>query len=179
MGLKEIEKEIEKKVELEIKRIEEEGEKALSKLREDIEKSSNELYQQTKLKKKKELEIELKRLISNARMMKKNKIALKKAELLDNVFQKAKEKILELDDQEKKKILENLAKDRDRFPNSIVLIDKKYAHLLNDAKTSEIGDFGVVIESKEGHLRIERTLSKLIEQLRVRLEPEIVKILFK
>ncbi|MEM2918848.1 MAG: hypothetical protein QXY62_05055 [Candidatus Altiarchaeota archaeon] len=179
MGLKEIEKEIEKKAELEIKKIEEEGEKALSKLREDIEKISTEQYQQTKLKKKKELEIEIRRLISNARMMKKNKIALKKAEILERVFQKAKEKILEMNDEEKRKILENLAKDRDKFPNSIILIDKKYASLLRDAKTSEIGDFGIVIESKEGHLRIERTLSKLIEQLRVRLEPEIVKILFK
>ncbi len=179
MSLNEIEKELRKQSDLELDKINCEEKKTIETIRKEIKNAADMAYEQTKLKKSKEYDIELKKIVSDARMTKKNQIALKKAEMLGMVFSRAEEKIRYMADNDKREILENLVKDKNAFPNSIVLIDKRYSSLLKDAKPADLHDFGIVVESKDGSLRIDRTLPKLMSYLRKRLEPEIVKILFK
>lgn len=179
MGLKEIELEIRKSGEEEIKKIEQETKKTIDEINKKIKEEAEIVYKQTKLRREKELSIIIKKIISDAQVLKRKKLNSKKAEILEKVFEKAREKILNLSDEEKRKVLENLSKEKGGLSNYTIYVSKKYSYLLEDAKVDEkVDDFGVIIESKDGSLRIDNTLTNFINRMRIKLEPEIVKILF-
>ncbi|MCK4491283.1 MAG: V-type ATP synthase subunit E, partial [Candidatus Altiarchaeales archaeon] len=59
-----------------------------------------------------------------------------------------------------------------------VYVDGKYSNLIK-AEIREIGDFGVIIESRDGGIRINNTLTNIIEGLKPDLKPKVAKILFQ
>lgn len=180
MGLKEIETEIRKEGKEEIKRTKRETEKTIKEIRGKIEEEANEEYKKEKLQRWKELEMIPKKIISDAKMQKRREINVKRVELLEQVFEKAQENILKLPEKEKKKILKNLIKGGE-IKNSVIYLDKKYSPLLkniSNLKAKNIGDFGIIIESQDGSLRINNTLQNVMKRIRTKLEPEIAKILF-
>jgi V/A-type H+-transporting ATPase subunit E len=187
MGLKEIEKEIRKSGDEEIKKIEAETREIIKNIKKEINEEATIAYNQTKVKRTKELLLIPKKIISDAQIHKRKEISEKRAEILEKVFDHAKKKILKMNNEEKKKILKHLTSHsmKEEIDRPIVWIGKNYAHLLKSARDKfevkikeDMDDFGVIIESKDGSLKIDNTLSSVISRVRVQLEPEIVKILF-
>lgn len=182
MGLKEVEEKIREEGGKEEEEIQKETERVVQEIKGKIDEEAEKEYEEEKRKKKKELSVIPKKIVSDANMEKKKELNSKKSELLDEVFTAAQEKILQMSDKKKKKILKNLIQQEER-ENPIIYVDKKYASLLKDMKGVKakkgMEDFGVIIESKEGSLRIDNTLSNAMERIRTKIEPEVAKILFQ
>ena len=103
-----------------------------------------------------------------------------KNKLIDQVFDNARMQIMGYSDKEKTAILEALAKQGKKIiKDADILVDKKYSKLLKDAKPKDLGDFGVVVQSKDGKIRIDNTLNNLLKQMETDMRPKIAEVLFK
>ncbi len=178
MGLKEIEREIKANGKREVNKIEKENKETIKEIKREIAAAAKKEYEKEKLQRSKELSAIPKKIISDAKMFKRREINAKRVQLLEKVFIKAQEKIVKLDDKKKKEILENLIAQAEGIKNPLIQVDKKYAHLLKGVKKTEMNDFGVIIEDREGVLRIDNTLASVTERIRTKVEPEVAKILF-
>jgi vacuolar-type H+-ATPase subunit E/Vma4 len=104
--------------------------------------------------------------------------------LIDRVFESAREKILSLPDKEKAELLVRLSTNpvfdgRDYE----VLVDKKYFDLVKGKKKpafekADLGDFGVVLKSKDGLVKVDNTMGAVISRAKSRLTPVVAKTLF-
>lgn len=179
-NLDKIEKKIRESGEAEIAALEKETEKSIAQIRKEIAEEAEKAYQETRESRRSELELAPRRILSDARMEKKRALDSKKTEIVESVFEKARERILALDRKDKAEILKNLAENgRRQITDPVVYVDRKYADLLENAKAEDIGDFGVIIRSKDGSSSVDNTLGSVMNRLKISLKPAIVKMLFK
>lgn len=127
-----------------------------------------------------EISLIKRQIISNAEIEAKDKIDKVKFNWIENVFEEARQTVLNLEDKEKKKILNRMCDipDKEKF---VFCVDKKYANLLRDMdniKECEIKDFGVVIKSKDEKIKIDNTLTNHLNMLKQQKRYDIAKILF-
>ncbi len=179
MALEEIKKRILEKGDEEIRKIDAEARKEENNIENSIKADEEKVYKDVVDKRRQELELIPKRIISNARMEKKFRVESKKAEIVHNVFREAKKKILEMDDKEKGRILKNLAEDaKENVRDPVVYVDRRYSNLIN-AKARNIGDFGVIVESKDGLMRVDNTLNSVILRMGPDLKASVMRVLFE
>lgn len=179
MGLEDLEEKIREDGEKQIKEINEEAEEEIQKIKKKINKEAEKEAQKVLDEGKREGELTYRRKIADAVIESKDQIEAEKNKQIEDVFKKAREKILNMDDSEKKEILQGLIQaDEDKVRNPEILVDEKYAHLIDGAKAADLEDFGVIIQSEDGQMKIDNTLSSRIERLKTTLKPEIASILF-
>ena len=112
------------------------------------------------------------------------RVNTEKNRLIEAVFADARAAILSASDKEKSDFLHTLARDGDTLPGKKrILIDRNHFKLLHGLKgietvESEIGDFGIVIESHDGLMRIDNRMDSLLENARAGLRPQVNRILF-
>lgn len=180
MGINEIEKEIRKSGHEEIKKITKDAEEEARKIREESEKEAKRRYQRIKEERKHEVELVHRRIISDSRMERNTRLDAKRSEIVQRVFDSARAKILNMGDNEKRKLLRRLVDEGKRHVEEpVVYVDREYAHLLNGVQVKKLDDFGALIESAEGKMRIDNTLGSIIKRRGPSLKPKITKILFR
>ncbi len=178
MAFEKIESKIKEKGNEEVKGIKGEAKKEIDGIEKDIKTGEEKANKKVMDKRKQEFELIPKRIISNARMERKLQVDSKKAEIVHNVFESAKKKILDMDSKKKEKLLKSLAEDAKKSVRDPVLyVDKKYAKFI-DAKAKDIGDFGVIVESKDGSMRVDNTLDNLMLRMEPDLKAKVGGILF-
>ncbi|MFH1722650.1 MAG: V-type ATP synthase subunit E [Candidatus Altiarchaeota archaeon] len=133
-------------------------------------------------------ELTRQRIVTSARLESRRKINEAKTRLIDEAFEKAGEKIGNLGEGEKKKLLENLIGDGYAVGARVVSADKKVLNLIdrNDLEKRYSGiefkeeqmEFGVILEDKEGVLKIDYTVSSLLESLKDSIRPKVGEKLF-
>lgn len=178
MPIQKIIEKIEEDTRLEKEKIEKEAREQINKIIEDANKRAESIVRRILEEGRSRIEIETRQIVANARISAKAKIDKEIAMWVENVFEEAKRKILSFSDEEKKKILESLCNIEDK-ENFDIFVDKKYKHLLKNAYEEEIGDFGVILKSKDGKIKIDNTLSEIFKNLRQTISPEVYEILFK
>ncbi len=179
IGLQELEAKIRKDCKDDLEKINSQMEEEIKAIKEGIKKKAR--VQADQVKKEGEAEIVLvrKRIMADANTQVRAIISSEKNKLLDKVFQEAGDIIRNLSDSEKKHILRNLADEGMRsIDDPVILVDKKYVGLLDGAKPADLGDFGVVVISKDKTLRIDNTLESRLKQFKATIKPEVVSILF-
>lgn len=176
MSISEIEKRINEDANIEIARINALAERKIKELNDTIEKTANDRANKILSKGKDEISLMKKQIIADAKIKAKDEIEKEKNFWIENAFEMAKTKIINLSDNEKAEILKSLSKGSENFT---VYVDKKYSHLMKGIphKTTEM-EFGVVMESKDGTMRIDNTLTNRMKILKRQILPEIAKILF-
>lgn len=178
MTLENIEKRISDAGRKEIGDINRNADDEIRKIEDEINADALKAYRQVKEKRRQELVLVPRRIVSEAVMENKRSIESKKMEIMKKVFDTAKDRILSMDKEDKKKILKNLADEGKRYvKNPIVYADKEYADLIK-ANVRDINDFGVVVESEDMTLSINNTLTNVIKRLEPNINPRLAKILF-
>lgn len=179
IGLEELQTKIRRDGENEIKRIHEEARREIDKIKEDIQKKANIHIDEIRKDGKREIELVRRRIISEANTKVKELMELERNKLIDKAFEDAGNRILELNDDQKREILENLANEGKKdIIDPIILVDEKYKGLLNGAESSNLDDFGVIVMSKDKKLRIDNTLRSRLQRLKITLKPRVASILF-
>lgn len=178
MALEKIESKIREKGKREMKEIEKSVKIETDGVEKVMKAEEEKAHKKVMDKRKQELELIPKRIISNARMERKLQVDSKRAKIVHNVFEGAKKKILDMDNKRKEKLLKSLAEDaRKGVRDPVLYVDKKYSKLIS-AKAKDIGDFGVIVESKDGSMRVDNTLNNLMLRMEPDLKAKIGGILF-
>jgi len=180
MGIEEIKKRINEDADKEIAAINLSAKEKIENLTSSIERIADERASKILNAGKDEISLMKKQIIADAKIKAKDEIEKEKSFWIENVFEVAKTKILNLPDDEKAKMLKSLSNADETDENFNIYVDKKYSHLIKDKphKTTDM-DFGIIMESKDGRIRIDNTLTNKIKTVRQQIVPEIAKILFK
>ncbi len=179
IGLKELEAKIREDGENEIKKINAETKKETEVIERDIQKKVDEHMDKIRRDGKLEMEMVRRRIIADANTKVSELINLEKNRLVGKAFKEAENRILDLKDNEKIKILEDLSDEgKGSVKDPIVFVDKKYKGLLKGAESSNLNDFGVVVMSKDKKVRIDNTMGSRLEQLKIKLKPRVASVLF-
>jgi len=178
MALDKIEKRIRGKGDTEIREIEKTAEEETNEIERGIRTEVEKVHKAIVEKRRQELELIPKRIISNARMERKLQIDSKKTKVVQDAFEEAKNRILGMDDKKKEKILKNLAEDgKKHVKDPVLYVDKKYSKLIK-AEVKNIDDFGIIIESRDGSMRVNNTLNNLMTGIEPDLKAKVGGILF-
>lgn len=178
-SLEKIEKKIRETGQKEMEEIEKQADGRIEAIRAEIADEAQKAYHEASEKRKSEIDLVPRRMVSDARLEKKKEIDQKKTEMVDAVFQEAKSRILKLGKKEKAAAMKALADSGARnIGDAVLFVDKEYADLI-DAKTEDLKDFGVIVRSKDGSTSVDNTLDSIMGQLQLKLKPRIVKTLFK
>ena len=179
MGLEELESRIAEDAEKQIQEIKQESNKRIKEIQEGIERDANQEAEKILRNGKQEANLTYRRIIADTIIKGKYRIEKRKNSIIDDAFGTARNNILESSDPEKKKFLEKLIEiDRDKVNEPQIMVDPKYANLVKEAKAVDIGDFGVIIQSRDGKMRIDNTLTNKINRLKTTLRAEISSMLF-
>ncbi|ODS42748.1 MAG: hypothetical protein MSIBF_05495 [Candidatus Altiarchaeales archaeon IMC4] len=180
MGLSEIEKRIRDEAASEIEAINKEVQAKVDEIKQDIKAEAKKKADKIRKDGASEAALEYRRMIADAVIESSDLLEKEKNLLMRKVFEEARQKIESLPDAEKKKILERLAADgKKSIKDPQVLVDKKYAKLISGAKASDIGDFGAILESKDGKMRIDNTLGTRLGQIEKSMRSDVALRLFK
>jgi len=178
MTLEKIEKSIREKGDGEIGEIEKKAEEETKEIEKGIEAEVEKAHKAVIEKRKQELELVPRRILSNARMERKLQIDSKKAKAVQDAFEDAKKRILGMSDKRKEKILKNLAEDGKKYVREpVIYVDKKYSKLIK-AEVKDIDDFGAIVENKDGSMRVDNTLDNLMLRMEPDLKARVGEILF-
>jgi vacuolar-type H+-ATPase subunit E/Vma4 len=179
IGLKELETKIRNDSSEEISKIAAETKKEIDIIDDDIGAKAEREVEKVRKDGEGEVLRVKKRIIADANTQVKELLSSEKNRILEDVFDEAAKEVLALPNEEKKKILAGLAKEgRQVIKDPKLLVDGKYKGMLEGAEVADIGDFGVVITSKDGSLRIDNTLGSRMKQLRATLKPKLAALLF-
>ena len=179
-SLDKIEKKIKENAEKEIESINRETDKKIADINREISLDAEKAYVEAKNARKMEVELVPRRILSDAQLERKKQVNATKTALVDKVFEEAKAKIAKMSKKDKAKIIKALADNGSKnIKDPVYYVDKANADLLEGAKTEDIGDFGVIVRSKDGSTSVDNTLASIMEGFKTNYKPEIVKILFK
>ena len=170
-GLSELDK-IKSKFDSEIDAIQKENKSEAKKLGKDMMKSLE-----------RESELNCQKLLGTHKSKLNSKYSYEKMHYCNLILEQAKEKINSLEDKNKAKFLKELANDKKLLPkDSKIIVDTKYFKLVNDMPDcvqGDVGDFGLIIESSDGSVKVDNTLTTLFKTKDVSLKPKIMKALFE
>ena len=179
MAIKDIESEIKKEGSKEIKRINKIADNNVKIIEEAIEKHAKNEAEKVRKESENKAELMRRQIIAEANIRGKQMIETRKNELIDQVFDNTKMQILGLEDKEKKEILQGLAETgKKSIKDAEIIVDKKYEKLLKGAKSQDLGDFGVVLQSKDGKVKVVNTLNNRLKQMETDLRPRVAEVLF-
>ncbi len=179
-NLDKIEKKIREAGDKEIEELDKEAEGRIAEIRKEIEEEGVKAFDEVLDTRKNELDLIPRRILSDARMEKKKMLDSKKTEMVEAVFEEAKARILAMNHKEKASLMKSLAANGSKdISDPVYYVDKEYVNLLDGAKVENIGDFGVIVRSKDGSTSVDNTLNSVMGGLELVLKPGIVKILFK
>lgn len=178
MGLEQILKKIKSESEAEKEKIRNEIESERKKILNDASEKAKIIASRILEKGRAEINLEKSKIIANAKISAKDKIDKVKAMWVENAFEEAKREILSLPDNKKSEILKKLCDIEDK-ENFDVYVDEKYKNLINNAKVENIGDFGVILRSKDGIIKINNSLNEKIRSLKQNMSSKVAEILFK
>ena len=180
MALEDIEKEIRKEGEQKIDEINRETNDIIKSIRDETENRIKKRVEKIKRDGEKEADLTYRRIIADANIRAKEMLENEKNELVERVFEEARKRILNASDKEKANILKKLIDNgKSSIKNPKILVDRKYSSLVKGGISSDIGDFGVILQSEDGVVTVDNTLNSVIERLKVKLKPKIASILFK
>lgn len=124
-------------------------------------------------------------ILSTARLQASNLVAMEKSRIIESVFDSARNEVLKLLAEGKKKILAAMLEGKSLIDGKpVVLIEAKYAGLLPksggiEVKTQDIGNFGLILTSKDGLIRIDKRLNTMLKDFSEKIKPDLCEILFK
>ncbi len=128
--------------------------------------------------------IKRQRMVGEERSKNLMEISQEKVKAADEVLSEAKKRILDLPDDVKSRLLKALANDAMAVPGRKKLkVDQKYAKLIRsfegvDVVSEDLGEFGIIMESEDGLMRVDNRLSSVLESKKQALKPRINEILF-
>jgi len=181
MGYRELELKLRKRSEKEIKSIEDDFADQVSEVEADIGSDASREAKQIIERGRRKAQLQYMKKVGEATRQSKAMIEAAKSSFSDEIIEAARERVLELPDEDKAKLLTSLAKDEGKIgKDARIIIDPEYVNLLSadNVKAGDIGDFGLVIESADGSIRVDNTLATLIETKKVKLKPIIYDVLF-
>jgi len=179
-----------------IKKIKTDAEQQAKKIRSNAENEAKNIKDQAKQqakqhgqdiieKGKQQAENRKKIMISQARQQAKRKEMNAKEELIETCFQKALEKLSQMNDHEYKELVKQLIKNgRNQIPGPCTIkiskeIDKTIAEeqgLSVTGNTSASG--GVILTSEKGNITVDNTFEGILKREKQRIRVKIGKILF-
>lgn len=179
-NLDKIERKIRETGDKEIEELEKDAEARIMRVRKEIEEEAQKAYGEVLANRRKEIDLIPRRILSDARMEKKKKVDSKKTEMVEEVFTQAKSRIMGMSKKDKAAIMKSLASNgSENIDDPVFYVDREYADLLEGAKVESIGDYGVIVRSKDGSSSVDNTLNSVMNRLQLSLKPTVVKILFK
>jgi len=178
MGVEEIEQRIADDAQREIEGIRAQSEKEVEDARRENEQAADVEHDKVLKSGRSEIELIKRRIIADASIKARQMVEQEKSDLVDSVFSYTRERIMEMDDSKKAQILKRLSTVSADAKDMDIMVDKSCAKLIKGAVTSDIGDFGVVLVSKDGKTRIDNTLSNRLGHLEIVMRPDVVKALF-
>jgi len=180
MSIKDIENEIREEGSKRIAKINAVAKDNVKIIEQTIEKYAKSEAEKVRKAEMRKAELMRRQIVADASIKGKHMMETEKNKLIDQVFDNAKMQILGASDKEKTAILENLAKEGKKgIKDADVVVDKKYSQLLKSAKSIDLGDFGVIVQSKNGKIRIDNTLNNCLKQMEIDLRPKIAGVLFE
>jgi vacuolar-type H+-ATPase subunit E/Vma4 len=108
----------------------------------------------------------------------------RRSELVEAAFAEARAAVLALPQERKEALMARLLRDADLVPGEkLVKVDPLYRSLLprdtpHEIAEERLGDFGLIIESADGLVRIDNRLGTIIENAKSRMKPQVSKTLF-
>jgi vacuolar-type H+-ATPase subunit E/Vma4 len=179
-SLDKIEKKIKENAEKEIEAINKETDRKITEIDREISLDAEKAFVEARKGRAMEVQLAPRRVLSDAQLERKKRVNAKKTELVDAVFEEAKTRIMKMSKKDRAKIMKTLADNGSKnIKDSVFYVDKQYLDLLEGAKTEDIGDFGVIVKSKDGSTSVDNTLGSIMASFKTNHKPEIVKILFK
>ncbi|MFH1125615.1 MAG: V-type ATP synthase subunit E [Candidatus Altiarchaeota archaeon] len=124
-------------------------------------------------------------ILSAARIKASNLVAMEKARAIAGVFEAARQEVLKLPEGDKKRIIARMLEDKSLFDEKpLVYVEEKYLKFLPksdgfEVKKSSIGDFGIILSSRDGLITVDKRLNVLLEELSDKITPKLCEILFK
>ncbi len=177
MGLKEVREDVLKDAEETAEDIVREAEKERDRIIEDAEKEVEKIHEEAEKELEKEKESIRRKKLSNARMRARREKLETKQEYIDRAFDRFRDKLSDLDDEEKKNFVEScLGKvafdvgDVKASPDFQDAVDSSYS-------TEQIRDEGVIVVSESGERRQDFTFDKIVANYRSRYRQDVSKVL--
>ncbi|MFN3384287.1 MAG: V-type ATP synthase subunit E [Archaeoglobaceae archaeon] len=187
MPLETILKEITRKGEEEVRRIEEETRKEVDKIIKEAKAEAEAILKRAKEEAEKEGEALRKQEISSLNLELKRAMLAKQKEITEEVFKLLRKKVLEMDESTRKGILKTLitknakngmkifVRKEDETLVKVILKELKL-NLTIAGNITALG--GVILEDPSGEVRINLTFDELLSQLYEKKIGEVAKILF-
>lgn len=179
MGLAELEAEIKKKGEAEIAKISKETEARIKEIQTEIDAEVGKEKKRILLMGEREAAATERRILASAKLTAKSMVGREKVAILDNVFEETRKRVLKLPAAEKQHMLETFIKHgRKEIADPVIYVESEYKDMISGAHVKHLGDFGVLLESRDGATAIDSTLSAHLENIRLGVISDLVKILF-
>ncbi|MFB6116603.1 MAG: V-type ATP synthase subunit E family protein [Candidatus Nanosalina sp.] len=177
MGLEDVKNEIITEAKQEKKQILEEAEEEKQKILDEAEEKADSIREDAEEEIKEDKEAIRKRTVSNANMEAKKTKLNAKHEELEEVFKKFRERLSNLNKDEKQKFVKNAVSEVD-FDVGEILGSSDFKEAVQDYDFSEIDQEGIILVSVDGERRVNYTFDKIKEDFRENHRKEIAKILF-
>ena len=184
MGFEDIESKVRDKSRRQVEEIKAKTREEVSKIKSQLDQDAVDRCEKIRADCEKKSSTLRRSIVSTARLKALNKVAIEKARAIEGVFKSAKESVLNLPSDRKKKLLSKMLEDKSLIEGKVtVLIDKKYAGLLLKAngvevKTQKMDDFGFIISSKDGMVWVDKRLDAVLDGISEKIKPDLCSILF-
>jgi len=184
MGLAELEKKLRADGRKQAKAIEDEAATELEAVRERFKLKAEKRAKQVEAEGKKRAKLAAKKIEAAARLQAKKRLRDEKNKLLDAAFSAARKRALALPAEKKKKLADKFLEKRKLVKGeAVVVVDPKHAKLLDESgdyfiQEKKLGDFGLIIEARDGSLTVDMTAKTLLAQSKPALAPKAAKKLF-
>ena len=181
MGLNELKQEIISQAESEAKKIISDAEKKAEEIRKDTNVEADQKRKKVEDDTKKIIDMIQRREVAATSLEAKKKMMAVKKEVLDTVFEKVADRLANLSDTERNKIIQVLLnKAAEEIDVKKVYCNKNDEQFINgfDVHVEEILG-GIIAENNDATLRVDYSFEALLDDVREKNLSELVKILFK
>jgi len=185
MALESLVEEILKKGEEEVSRIKSEAEEKAKSIISDARRKAEELLLKAREEAEKEIESIRRQEISSVNLEMKRELLNKKKDVLERVFEAVKERIKNMEKEEKREILKKMV-ERNASGNMAIYSNKEDEEIVREI-ASELNLIyrgnvdcigGVILESLDGNVRINLTFDDILKQVYEKKIGEVSRILF-
>ena len=184
MGLEDLKKKIASDAEAQVRAVNDEADARVSEIEGEVKAKTVEKVAELLHASERKAEAQAKKIVSAAKVEASSHISSEKNRLLEEVFSEAEKQVLALSDKEKKKLMQELVSDATHLGGTVTAyVDPKYTTLVPKTtgvtvKEKKLGDFGVLLSSKDGALEVDNTLSSVLSRAKDKIKSEAAKALF-
>ena len=187
MPLEALLEEISRKGEENVKRIREETEREIERIKAEAKEKANEILKKAKEEAEKEAEALRKQEISSVNLEMKRMMLNKQKELVEEVFNLLRQRVREMDEETRRKLIKALLS-KNAAPGMKVFSRKEDEELVKEVMKELNIDLeyagnveclgGVILEDPSGDVRINLTFDELVDELYEQKLSDVSKILF-